>query len=286
MPNDPDRPVMRYHGGKWLLAPWIISHFPPHRVYVEPFGGGASVLLRKPRSYAEVYNDRWGEIVNVFRVLRDADQAARLAQLLELTPFARDEFLQTYDQDSDDPVENARRMILRSLAGFGSASANREHMTGFRANSHRSGTTPAQDWRNYPGHVSDFVDRLRGVLVENRAAADVITQHDSRETLFYVDPPYPHATRGFRRRNSAYAHELTDQDHETLAEQLRAVDGMVIVSGYRCELYDRLFRGWAVSEKQTHADGARDRIEVLWMNDSAARAQRQPTFLDHGGFTG
>ena len=85
-------PEKRYHGGKWRLAPWIIEHFPPHRVYVEPFGGAASVLLRKPRSYAEVYNDRWSDVVNVFRVLRDPVRAAALKRLIALTPFARDEF--------------------------------------------------------------------------------------------------------------------------------------------------------------------------------------------------
>lgn len=84
------RPIVRYFGGKWKLAPWIIQHLPQHRVYVEPFGGGGSVLLRKPRSYAEVYNDLDGEIVNLFLIARDHGQ--ELQQKLELTPFARDEF--------------------------------------------------------------------------------------------------------------------------------------------------------------------------------------------------
>jgi DNA adenine methylase len=273
------RPILRYHGGKWKLAEWIVNHFPPHRVYVEPFGGGASVLMRKARSYAEVYNDRWGDVVNVFRVLRDPAQACQLRQLLELTPYARDEFMSTYEPSSGDPVEDARRMIYRSLAGFGSAAASRDHITGFRGSRNRSGTTPAQDWRNYPGHVPDFIDRLRGVVIENRAAADVIAQHDSAETLFYVDPPYPHSTRGFRRRNAAYAFELTDKDHEQLAGVLHAVRGMVILSSYPCELYDRLYAGWTKAEIGTHADGANDRIEVLWMNPACATAQAQQRLL-------
>jgi DNA adenine methylase len=120
---------------------------PPHRTYVEPFGGGASILLRKPRSYSEVYNDLDGEIVNVFRVLRDPAQAKDLANMLRLTPFAREEFNGAY-VTTDDSLEQARRTIIRSFMGFGSASANRNHRTGFRANSSRSGTTPAHDWMN------------------------------------------------------------------------------------------------------------------------------------------
>lgn len=94
--NKPTRPVLRYHGGKWKLAPWVIQHFPPHQVYVEPFGGAASVLMQKPRVEAEIYNDLDDDVVNIFRILRDPAMAAELRRRLELTPFARTELRDSY----------------------------------------------------------------------------------------------------------------------------------------------------------------------------------------------
>jgi DNA adenine methylase len=265
------RPVLRYHGGKW-------KHFPPHRVYVEPYGGGASVLMQKDRSYAEVYNDKWDTVVNVFQVLRDPQKAEQLKTLLGLTPFARSEFnlaLRRRPKPGGD-VECARLTILRSYAGFGSASTNGEYSTGFRCNSNRSGTTPAHDWVNYPSHIASFVERLRAVVIENRDALDVIVQHDGEQTLFYVDPPYPHSTRNMQRGNAAYAVEMTDEEHAQLADVLKAASGMVVLSGYRCQLYDRdLYPTWRSFEREHRADGARPRIEVLYLNDAAAKRLSQ-----------
>jgi DNA adenine methylase len=171
------RPALRWHGGKWNLAPWIIGFFPPHRCYVEPFGGAASVLIRKPRSYAEVYNDLDGDAVNLFRVLR-SDRAGELIDALRLTPFAREEFVEASEL-SDDPIERARRLVIRSFMGFGSNGHNIKRKTGFRANSNRSGTTPARDWLNYPDALASIVERLQGVIIENRDAAEVMAAHDS-----------------------------------------------------------------------------------------------------------
>ena len=128
----PTRPVIRYHGGKWRLAPWIISHFPEHRIYVEPFGGAGSTLIRKRRCYAEIYNDLDSEVVNVFRVLRDPSTAVALREAIELTPFGRAEFEAAYEP-TDEPIERARRTIIRAYMGFGSASYNAQHGTGFRS---------------------------------------------------------------------------------------------------------------------------------------------------------
>jgi DNA adenine methylase len=183
--KDVKRPALRYHGGKWNLAPFLLSHFPPHRIYVEPFGGGASVLLRKPRSYAEVYNDLDNEIVNVFLQLRDNGQ--ELKSLLTLTPFARTEFKEASLRVTN-PVDQARRTIIKSFMGFGSDVIRRQ--SGFRANSNRSGTTPAHDWRNYADVLDYLIERLRGVVIECRDFEQIMKAHDTPDTLFYVDPPY------------------------------------------------------------------------------------------------
>lgn len=267
------RPLIRYHGGKWKMAFDIIGYFPPHRVYVEPYGGGGSILLRKPRSYAEVYNDLDGEIVNLFRVVRD--RGDDLANLLALTPFSREEYRASFPE-TEDPIEQARRTVVRSHMGFGSNALARGVVSGFRANSNRSGTTPARDWQNLPQNVANVVERLRGVVIENKDALEVMRAHDGLGTLHYCDPPYVHSTRsGLVRPGSGsavgYSHEMTDEDHRAFGATARELQGMVLISGYACDLYDQeLFPDWQRIPFGAHADGARDRVEVLWLNDAAA----------------
>lgn len=271
--SDVTRPALRYHGGKWLLAPWIISHFPAHRIYVEPYGGAASVLLRKQRSYAEVYNDLDGEIVNLFRVLRNPAHARELERLLRLTPFARAEFEMSYLSD-EDPIEQARRTVARSLMGFGSASLFK--VSSFRANSNRRGTTPAHDWAHYPDALPAMVERLRGVVIENRPALEVIQAHDGPKTLHYVDPPYVAQTRSYlRQAKYAYRFEMSGDQHRELAEVLHSVKGMVVISGYPCELYDKLYSDWQCVTRTALADGARERTECLWVSPAAQAGQSQ-----------
>lgn len=272
---EPRRPVLRYHGGKWRLAPWIISHFPPHRIYTEVYGGGASVLMRKSVSFAEVYNDIDDRLVNVFRVLRHPKKAAELTRLLALTPFARVEFDRSYLPDTDDDVELARRTIIMSFMGFGSDSIGRGYRTGFRAKSNRSGTTPAHDWANYPSNVKHFIERLRAVVIENQPAVEVLRRFDEIDTLHYVDPPYVHDTRSSSVGRHGYRHEMTDEQHRALAEVLHGLRGMVLLSGYQGGLYDTLYGDWRSVSVDTFADGANPRVETLWMNAACAAAQRQ-----------
>lgn len=278
------RPVLRYHGGKWKLAPWIISHFGPHKVYTEVFGGGASVLMRKARSYAEVYNDLDGEIVNLFCVLRH--RSYELTRALEMTPFARDEYKRSFEISKDE-LEQARRTVVRSYMGFGSNSLNRDIKSGFRSCSNRSGTTPAHDWSNYPAAITEIAERLRGVVIENRDAKQVMAAHDGPQTLHYVDPPYVHSTRSRAMHgNHGYAHEMTDTEHQDLADYLKAISGMVVLSGYHSSLYDRLYSDWRRVDRAALGDGAVKRTEVLWFNDAASSAIPQGNLFALGAAAG
>ena len=108
-----------WFGGKQKLADDIIALFPHHRVYCEVFGGGGSVLLSKPPVVFDVYNDAEDGLVNFFTVLRDRPE--HLVPLLELTPYARSEFLHCVDtwRDVGDPVERARRFYVVVSQCFG-----------------------------------------------------------------------------------------------------------------------------------------------------------------------
>lgn len=255
----PSRPILRWHGGKWRLAPWIISQMPAHRVYVEPFGGAASVLLRKPRAKAEVWNDLDGDLFVLFDVLRSPDAAA-LIRHVALTPFGRAEFEQAYER-SDGRIERARRLLIRSHQGFGSN--GHERKTGWRSKGYRAGKLPQHDWAGMPEVIADVVERLRGVCIERDDAIAVMARYDDPDALHYVDPPY---VSGTRDAGADYAHELTDANHAALLDTLRGLRGKVILSGYANPLYDDALADWRRIEKVALADGARERTEVLWLN--------------------
>ncbi|OYZ15603.1 MAG: DNA methyltransferase [Sphingomonadales bacterium 28-64-96] len=275
--SEPSRPVLRWHGGKWLLAPWIIEHMPPHRIYTEAFGGAASVLLRKPRSYAEVYNDLDGEVVNLFRVLRDPRAGELLRQAVTMTPFSREEFNQAYSP-ARGRVERARRLIVRSFMGFGSDGACGQYRTGFRPDSNKSGTTPAHDWRNWPEVVPAIVERLRGVVIEQEPAIKLLRRHDRPEALHFIDPPYHPETRArghvARRgqRVKRYNVEMEHADHVELLNVVQDLAGMVILCGYPHPLYDEALVGWRRVDRAALADGARARTECLWLNPATMAA--------------
>jgi len=108
------RPPVTFFGSKSKLAPRIIAHFPPRVTYCEVFVGSAAVLLAKDPSDVEILNDPNGDIVNLFRVLREASLFRRLKVVAESTLYARAEF-DLAGEITEEPVERARRYLVRRL---------------------------------------------------------------------------------------------------------------------------------------------------------------------------
>ncbi len=267
-------PVIRYHGGKFRIASWVIKHFPPHKIYTETFGGAAGVLMQKERAYAEVYNDIDGDIVNLFRVLQGQLTRSTLIEQLTLTPYAREEFEQAWE-DKTDPVERARCTIIRAMMGFGSAGATKG-TTGFRIDTKRQYGTAQHIWARYPDQIAALGERLAGVLIENRPAIDVIHAHDSQETLHYVDPPYLHETRVKGAASGRYyRHELDDTQHQELLDNLKCVEGFVVLSGYDNEMYNDVLTGWHTNSTTARISAGRGgaiRKECIWINPACMAA--------------
>lgn len=269
-------PAIRYHGGKFRLASWIISHFPEHRCYVEPFGGGASVLLKKEPSEAEVYNDLDGDVVNLFRVLRDSKAAQNLIDACALTPYARAEFNCAYE-NSDNPIEQARRLIVRATMGFGSAGATKGK-TGFRLDTKRNSATAQRIWARQPDNLAAVASRFSGVLIENRNAIQCMRDHDTASTLHFVDPPYVHETRVETAKNSAYRYEMTNEEHVELLNAVKQLLGAVIICGYDSKLYNDSLIGWKKVTRTTAANGfsgSVQRTECLWINQNAQQNKQE-----------
>lgn len=267
-----ESPLLRYHGGKWRLADDIVALMPKHRRYVEPFGGGASVLLRKPRAPAgELYNDLDGEIANLFAVLRNRAQATELGRLVALTPYSRDEFQLAYEP-ADDPVERARRTLARAYMGFGTDSACGAP-TGFRVDL-LGDAAPARVWSEVPERIATVASRFAGVIVENRDAIAVISDNDAPDVLFYLDPPYVPSTRSHQsNKRKGYRCEMGEEDHAALLKVLAGLKGLAIVSGYRSDLYDRHLQGWRRIDFAANAHGGLKRTECVWLSPNCEQSQ-------------
>lgn len=261
MNDAPTRPALRYYGGKWNLAPWIISHFPPHKNYVEPCGGAASVLLQKPRSPLETYNDLDGNVVNFFRVLRD--RSDELIGKIRLTPWSRVEH-QLCLQIEGDELERARRyfvMIWQSLNGASDNDTNYWRCVYDYTGRQRSAAMDGVDIE----HLVEVSRRFTGVQIEHMDALELIQKYDNQDALIYFDPPYVTHTRVKGRR---YRYEWTNKQHKDAADVLMQSTGSVIVSGYYCDIYRDLYerRGWIRQDKSSQTNGGKSRIESIWLS--------------------
>lgn len=276
------RSPIQWFGGKGSMTAKLLPKIPDHKIYVEPFGGGASMLFAKEPSPVEVYNDLNSGLINFFRVLRDEDRAAKLHWKVSQTPKSREEYhhcLETWAQ-CEDSIERAYRwfvVVRNSFSGlFG---------RGWQFSKNTSTRGMAQSvsaWLSSHKILGDAHDRLMRVQIEQVDFRRIFKSYDTPETLFYLDPPYVHDTR----RSGKYDHEMSDEDHADLVEILLAIQGKALLSGYRNELYKPLERaGWKRLDipvvccvSPARGEGSREksdgRVESLWISPNARQRRK------------
>jgi DNA adenine methylase len=256
--------VLKYPGSKWSTASWIISNFPDYYeelTYIEPYFGSGAVFFNKRRSNIETINDIDTNVVNLFKVIREDPE--RLAGLIEMTPWAREEYKMSYI-DIDDQVERARRFLVRMWMAIGAKSSDK---TGFR-NNIKGANGNLSHWHNrLPQRIIETAKRLQCrngciVQIENQPALKIIERYDRENVLMYVDPPYLLSTRSKR----IYKHEMNDQDHVDLIGLLSKHQAKIILSGYDNEMYNDMLPKWEKKTMNVLAEGGKIAQEVIWMN--------------------
>ncbi|GIV51542.1 MAG: DNA methyltransferase [Candidatus Kapaibacterium sp.] len=283
--------AFHWFGGKGPFVHRIVALMPPHHIYVEPFGGAASVLINKPPSPVEVYNDIDEGLVGFFRVLSDPDLFQQFYRRVAVLPYSRrlyDDARRTW-RDEPDPV---KRAVLWFIVARQSFSGSFSHSWSFSvAHSSNGMAGSVSGWLSCLSALPEIHARMQRVQIEQLDWRDIIDAYDTSDTLFYCDPPYPHSTRSEVR----YAHELTDDDHRELIDRLVRIQGMALLSSYPNEIYAVLRdHGWQCIEWQTacyalartratgvRGDGAAlrraPRTEVLWISPRAQERQEQRT---------
>lgn len=256
-----------WYGGKFNHLNWLLPLLPEATHYCEPFAGSAAVLLNREPAPVETYNDIDGEVVNFFRVLRDRQE--ELIRAIGLTPFSKEELRIAVEQPIDhlSELERARRFFVRARqvrTGLAqTASVGRWAHCKLTSRAGMAGAVSR--WLGSVEGLSEIVQRLLRVQIENAPAIEVVQRYDTEETLFYCDPPYPHDSRG---DSHAYGYEMTDSDHRELAEVLTSLKGKVALSGYRCNLLDKLYKDWNCIEAPSKQclSVKQPRTEILWTN--------------------
>lgn len=218
--------TFNYPGGKTTIAPWIIDHFPNHTVYIEPFGGSASVLMQKPKSNVEVYNDLNSDCVAFFEAIKSHGDA--LQEWVKNTPYSRELYEKWRDEFNagvrpDDVVEQAGRFWFLTTASFGGDI----HQGGGTFSVQKARCAESQygptKWQRKGSNIPMIRDRFHNVEVENLEYKALVEKYDSEDAFFYFDPPYVDVGEDYYMTNGGFS-------HPEFCEQVLNLDGNWLVS--------------------------------------------------------
>lgn len=245
------KPFMKYPGGKRWLARRIVSMLPEHTCYVEPFGGMGAVLLAKPKSKVEVWNDIDGGLANVMRVVKYHPDVLADEMAFMLIPRAeRKRWLK--DAPGETDIQRAARWIMVRHAGFQGRAGKGFHVS--RAASIKSKT-------NLLDQMCEVARRLASVSIESLPWQRVIDLYDGDGTVFFLDPPYADGDQ------QIYEHAFSDSDHRALRDRLGGLKGQWVLTYGDHPLVRKLYAGCRIEEvrriRRINQAARRDYVELI-----------------------
>lgn len=251
---------IKYYGGKTYMTDIIKQYFPNnYDVYVQGFGGGASLLFSKQQEKCQIYNDLGKNVYSLFKVLSDKSLFYQLKDKLDLTYYSADlrkQLKEKLKEDNLSILERAYCFIYVNRSSFNGVG-------GFSTNliTRRNMSKSVSDYLSMIDGLPIIHNRLSSVIVQNRDIFELIPKYDSKNTFFYLDPPYVHETRS---SNTSYQEEMSNEQHEQLINLINDSKGMFLISGYYHPIYDSLNNFKKVDFESPNANS--NSIETLWFN--------------------
>lgn len=251
---------IKYYGGKSYMTDIIINQFPKdYDIYVEGFGGGASVLFQKTQVWIEVYNDLEENVYSLFKVLSDKEMFERLKARMDLTYYSaqiREEYKELLKtevslEDRAYYFLCVNRSSFNGVGGFSTTHIVRRNMS-----------KSTSDFLSMIDKLPETHNRLSSVIIEHRDIMDLIDKYDRSNVFMYLDPPYVISTRASSQK---YECDMTDEQHKKLVDRLLACRCKWLVSGYDNSIYDKLTNKFGKMEFKSPNSGS-SATEILWKN--------------------
>lgn len=259
---------IRYFGGKGGMLTKLLSYFPDpslYDTYVDAYGGSGTVLLAKPLTKVEIFNDLNHNVYALFKVLTDADRFAEFKRRAELALYDEATCFEYRHRLNRDELSEIDRAFMFWYVGRTKRAGGHG---GFIINPivRRRMSKSTSDFLASVENLKPLHDRLSSVIVRNTDALKLIQWSDHPRTFVYCDPPYHQDTRTSTRYE-------TDADADHHAQLIEVLNGIryayVVVSGYEHPIYDNL-QGWHRCRFQvntvTSTNQPKVKTETIWRN--------------------
>lgn len=244
------KPIFKSYKGRNHVAKWILEHFPDKykdMCYIEPYCGGANLLLLKERSLTEIINDKNESIVSIYQCLRD--EPKEFIRRLSHYKYCEETFEKAKKKiDQEDYLE-------KSIVEYVLKKMSKAELKNSFSNAN------SLDWKKSIQELHDISHRLEEVFIFNKDAIEIIDTFNSSNALLYCDPPFLYENKSSKK---VYSSDMETEIHINLSHALNSFKGKAIISGITSPLYNRLYKDWTMIRSKIKKDGKK--AEVIWKN--------------------